>query len=733
MRKPYSALAVVLIVMTETSLPAQDVDKCAVKLNPSTTLRNTVVTITVANLEDGVQGTLQLKSLGGTVSQHKPVSVTSSNGTIEYRVPDDFQLGQYSVTLAFKNLLFPACERLTIVPALKREPKLSPFEPNATYDTETVWVPDSQGATKSKALPTVHLTLRGGGFLGEPYTDNQVLINGDEQQVIWDGCTDQAGTPNEPKVNQICGSVISSERIDLWRVPVPPDGVMRVAVRQGDKMTEPQRFTVYRWSTWSVALISAVIALCLAAVVVVLVYLLTRKQPKESRYNPLKVLFLDLETDTYSLSKFQFYWWTVAALFGYAYLVISKVLIQGEPWPDIPGTLPGIVAIGAGTSVGAQFVTNVRGPKGAGAEEPSLGDLVTSGGVAAPERVQMLVWTIFGVGAFCLAVLQHAPGTIRELDAVPSGMLYMMGLSSIGYLGGKLARKPGPIINEISITPAEGDDALASAAAPPPPGPPDLSRPAAKAQEEVARSFANVPAGGSAEKAVQALSDGITAASQVKTTAEAEAVMKKLTILRSQAEAAAKAAADQFAQPAAPSGAGREAEIAQLAAATLQEFSDQVSAAVGLVQAPATPGVAAGPKFTRVIELRGRNLSSEALIEIDGTELPFRMLRLNGEGKRRPEVVIREPDDQTPARVLRLSIDPGQLEKPDFEAYKHWFGTSDSKKQKTFTLVNPDGQKADISFTVPPAAAQSSTKTGQESSGSASQPQAAGTDQNKGA
>src|SRR5262249_33930881 len=162
------------------------------------------------------------------------------------------------------------------------------------------------------------------------------------------------------------------------------------------------------------------------------------------------------------------YWWTVAALFGYAYLVISKVLIQGEPWPDMPGTLPGIVAIGAGTSVGAQFVTNVRGPKGAGSEEPSLGDLVTSGGVAAPERVQMLVWTIFGVGAFCLAVLQHAPGTIRELDAVPSGMLYMMGLSSIGYLGGKLARKPGPIINEISITPAEGGDTIATAATRPP-------------------------------------------------------------------------------------------------------------------------------------------------------------------------------------------------------------------------------------------------------------------------
>src|SRR5262249_47688866 len=177
----------------------------------------------------------------------------------------------------------------------------------------------------------------------------------------------------------------------------------------------------------------------------------------------VKVLFLDPETDTYSLSKLQFYCWTAVALFGYAYLVISKMLVQGKPWPDIPGTLPGIVAIGAGTSVGAQFVTSVRGPKGSGTEQPSLGDFVTSGGVAAPQPVQMLVWTIFGVGAFCLAVVQHAPGAIVDLDAVPTGMLYMMGLSSVGYLGGKLARKPGPVINEISITPAESDEAVASA------------------------------------------------------------------------------------------------------------------------------------------------------------------------------------------------------------------------------------------------------------------------------
>jgi hypothetical protein len=113
-------------------------------------------------------------------------------------------------------------------------------------------------------------------------------------------------------------------------------------------------------------------------------------------------------------------------------------------------------------------VTNVRGPKGAGAEEPSLGDLVTSGGVAAPERVQMFVWTILGVVGFCVAVLNQPPGIIDQLAAVPTGIMYMMGISSVGYLGGKLARKPGPIINELSITPSESDEDVASETARPP-------------------------------------------------------------------------------------------------------------------------------------------------------------------------------------------------------------------------------------------------------------------------
>jgi hypothetical protein len=101
------------------------------------------------------------------------------------------------------------------------------------------------------------------------------------------------------------------------------------------------------------------------------------------------MLFLDPETDTYSLSKLQFYLWTVASLFAYAYLVIGRIHVQFASWPDVPSTPPGIIAVSAGTAVGSQLITTFQGSKGAGAESPSIADLITSGGVVAADRLQM--------------------------------------------------------------------------------------------------------------------------------------------------------------------------------------------------------------------------------------------------------------------------------------------------------------------------------------------------------
>jgi hypothetical protein len=312
------------------------------------------------------------------------------------------------------------------------------------------------------------------------------------------------------------------------------------------------------------------------------------------------------------------------------------------------------------------------------------------------------------VAAFCVAALRYDPGTIKNLDPVPTSMLYMMGLSSVGYLGGKLARKPGPLINELSITPAEADDAIASAAAPPPAGPPNLTQPIAEAQDIAQKLINKVPTGG-ADTAVKALLEAIGFAGKATTTADAQSAVDKLVESRAKAEAAAQAAAEEFSKAGAPADAAQAAEIAQQAASALQDLTASVSSIVSMTLAPR--GANTVPRFTRIIELRGRNLSSQGLFEISDAELSFRMLKVDADNHRLPEVVIREPENPEMGRLIRLSIDPAQLEDPDFKQYKRWFGKTDPKAKLTLSVINPDGQKAEISFTVPPSSAQSPTKT----------------------
>ena len=632
--------------------------------------------------------------------------------TATFTIPTDFSLGSYTGIVSVNGRTFGVCEPVDVRPFANWAPRLDEFQPAATYDWDEVYISGSKEPVK-----TARLTLRGGNFLVDNTEDNHIVINGDELSVDWSGCSKAPDLSDEVKAKvarsvQAFGTVVSPERIELCRVSIPAGLTFNVSVRQGSLETEKHAFSVYRYTKFVVAVTAAIFGLMLAALVVTLVYVLIKHQPAERRFKALKVLFLDPETNTYSLSKFQFYLWTAAALFGYGYLVIGRMLVQGSTWPEVPDGLPGIIAIGTGTAVGSQVVSTLNGPKGSGNEDPSPGDLVTSGGVAAADRIQMFVWTIFGVVTFCIAALREGPGTISKLDPVPTSMLYMMGISSVGYLGGKLARKPGPILNEMSVTPSDPDDVIAGASAVPS-APPNLSQPVAQAQAAAVSFASNVPAG-SAANAVKALQDAIDTARKATTTLDAQNAAAALVDFRNRAEAAAVASAGEFSATGTPDSS-RAAEIAQQAASILQDLAAGVGAAVSMAVAPPTPG-STGLRFTRVIELRGRNMSSQGLFEINGEELSFRMLRADGDSQRLPEVVIREPDNPEMGRLIRLSIDPLSLETSDLKQYKKWFGTSTSASAKlTFAVINPDGQKAELSFSVPPSEAQSAGKQGQAS------------------
>jgi hypothetical protein len=676
---------------------------CA-SLQPVAAERGANVRVTLANTQ-APHAEVRFMSHAPAAPEPTPIRAQVTGGVFTFVVPH-LPLGDYSIDVETDP--DNHCRaRFQITPPPTAQLRLYEFQPSGTYAfTRAKWL--SEQGTTAVERDTTNLQLRGTGFLTDMPSDNRILIDGQEIAVKW---TAPSATcpPIGAQVQKTEGRVLSEYLIQLCHVPFNREFAQVSVMQQGVAVTTPATFRLYGLRTRSAALIAAAVTLALALGIVILAFLYRYAQPADRRgeYNVLKSLLLDMETDTFSLSKFQFYVWTIAAIFGYIYLVIARMFVQGLGWPDMPGNVPAIIGIGAGTFVASQVVTNVRGPKGSGTEKPNLGDLIMSGGVAAADRVQMLLWTVVGATIFCRAVLRYAPGEIVTLDAVPDSLMYLMGLSSAGYLGGKFARKPGPVLNEISVTPSQSDQALADAAVPPPDVIPTLTPylDPARAILEQLNARATTQA---AKTAVGNLAAAVADIANVRTQDSAVKMARELENKKQTAHEAASAAAIEFSNNSGDVDARTQAEIAQRAAAALFDLAAAVTQLLPrrLNRAPGAP------VFTRTIEMRGRNLSPQGLLQIDGKELPFRMLvpdPADATGARAPVVVVREPDIVGMAVVLRLTIDPAQLEPPDLARYKEWFGRDGSH---TLRLVNLDGQQDDLSFNVPPGAAQSEAKSG---------------------
>jgi hypothetical protein len=231
------------------------------------------------------------------------------------------------------------------------------------------------------------------------------------------------------------------------------DGAIRIHVRVGETA----------WSnalsvTTSPRTVSAIriFAVAVLAILAIFIYLLAKRaaqtQTAGSGLNAISVLLLDPETDTYSLSKFQVLVWTGIFIFSYVYLALCRTLVQWTfDWPPVPKNLPELLGLSAGAGVVAAGISSFKGTKGAGGIRPSAVDFITTGGIVAAERFQFFIWTLVGGLTFLYIVLRINPATLQELPAIPDTFLYLMGFSSVAYLGGKLARKPGPVVKNTSV------------------------------------------------------------------------------------------------------------------------------------------------------------------------------------------------------------------------------------------------------------------------------------------
>ena len=144
-------------------------------------------------------------------------------------------------------------------------------------------------------------------------------------------------------------------------------------------------------------------------------------------------------------------------MLAYAYVYASQYFVQAK-WqmPEVPSGLATLLGLSVGTTALAIGATEVRGSKGAGPAHPGIGDLITNGGVFASDRLQFFLWTILGVVAFVHTTLSHDPATLTEPPKIPDSFLPLMGVSSLGYLAGKVLRKPGPVIKQVEKSPPDG-------------------------------------------------------------------------------------------------------------------------------------------------------------------------------------------------------------------------------------------------------------------------------------
>jgi hypothetical protein len=193
-------------------------------------------------------------------------------------------------------------------------------------------------------------------------------------------------------------------------------------------------------------------ALGVLALLTLLIYVLFRVFYKvatgQQRFNFVKMLLLEQENQTYSLSRAQFLGWLVVIIFCYLFLYYAHGFIEGKWYFPNLGNAVYAFFISLGTLVVAQGTSLAQGPKGAGELHPSLADLVVHGGVLALDRVQQVIWTLIALGMF-VRITISTYATASALPEIPMELVALMGLSSAGYLGGKIIRGAGPIIEDV--------------------------------------------------------------------------------------------------------------------------------------------------------------------------------------------------------------------------------------------------------------------------------------------
>ncbi len=163
-----------------------------------------------------------------------------------------------------------------------------------------------------------------------------------------------------------------------------------------------------------------------------------RRRAGTSRNVKFMDLIITSDDENYSLSRLQFYLWTVFIVIGFGAVFASKFQI-----PVIPQNLTLLMGVNLSAAVVSTAITTWKGvpPLDPTDKSDFVKDIFfeNKGSLDLP-RTQMFIWTVISLLVFSAMLIKTITDGNPLLPDIPSGLVALMGLSHGAYLGTKAAK-----------------------------------------------------------------------------------------------------------------------------------------------------------------------------------------------------------------------------------------------------------------------------------------------------
>ncbi len=159
------------------------------------------------------------------------------------------------------------------------------------------------------------------------------------------------------------------------------------------------------------------------------------------KFNFTHEILLDAKTNSYSLSNFQSFAWTIVFIGSYFYVALSSgIILDKSELPDFNFSLIGLMGISYGGLLTSSYLDRRKKEPGIVKHKPELKDLISDpdGGISL-SRLQLLGFTLISIIVYIFYLFKA--NVLNGLPGIPETLHTMLLTSQGGYLGSKAITK----------------------------------------------------------------------------------------------------------------------------------------------------------------------------------------------------------------------------------------------------------------------------------------------------